>query len=483
MTAQEYLEDLQAVYRWYQYLLDILHKRRDLLTDSRRLIDELLTNTEVDAPTDDTFHYGHELSKTIVDRMAKDRPKEWRERYVADLDAYLAGTRPEVGWALKTHNEFLGVYALNSTNLDIAVGELETVSFNASAIPVPGQVNSWVIALNRGSSAIVYEVARALVGTFSMNDGKAPVTNTLTIQEAGQIIHDRMNHYIHLGVPYGNDYDISLAQIALASSVTTMAERFVYAHEMSHIFLGHLNGAPLQALPGDCSGVEQITHDSDQEHQADIIAWQLLTSVFVKSMSDLQMAFAGASLFLQVADLLEHAEDLTAIGTHPPALERRAFLYESARRTANEAGVSFEQIAVIEQAMSHQLDRVLQETPPLPDGCPLEELLDKSSRVIPDYTTFHQEVLVLLSFSAPSKLCRKLGRALGKAEKELRELGIDINKAPDEGALPLNQALLEAARLPFNTLKLVRGMMMIYLIPEINHLIERYRDEYLKEVI
>jgi Zn-dependent protease with chaperone function len=471
MTGQEYLEDLQAVYRRYHYLLNILQMRRDLLAGK-----------EIHPPTDeDVPRYFRNLAATSADNLPIDLPEELRAKVVADVAAYSAGVRPEVGWVQKRHNEFL-TNAPNLASLDIAVGELETASFNASAIPVPGRTNSWVIALNHGVSAVTYEVARTIAGTLNVNIGEARGAEALTSRQAGQILHERLNNYVYLGVPWGDEYNVSRESIVLASIVTTMAERFVYAHELSHIILRHLDGAFLRALHGDWSEAEQTIHRLDQEQEADLLAWELVTRVIVKSINDLQMAYAGASLFLQVADLLERAEDLTAIGTHPPARQRLSSLREAVQRTVNKVGVSFEQVAMIERALSHGLERVLQETPPLPGSDPLEELLDRvSSPSIPDYISFQNEILALLSHSAPSKLCRALGRAMGRAEKDLRDLGIDLNKAPEEGAPPLDQAVLQAARQPFNKLKLLIGLLRLYLTPEIGQFIERSRDEYQKE--
>src|SRR5438067_341042 len=130
MTAQEYLEERQRLYRRYDYLVKILQTRRDLVT-----------STKLDVVADnDIPHYTCEIVATTVDGLMKDTPEELRERMKVDVVAYLTGTHPEIGWVQRAHNAFLGKLPdmASIENLDIAVGELETASFNGSAIPVPG---------------------------------------------------------------------------------------------------------------------------------------------------------------------------------------------------------------------------------------------------------------------------------------------------------------------------------------------------------
>jgi Zn-dependent protease with chaperone function len=331
MTAQEYLEELQSVYRHYHYLLELVQDRRDLFARNK-----------VRPPTADKDipRYARELAAaTLMDVLPNATAKELRDKLEYDVASHIARTRPELGWAQRAHSQFLSHASdmakdLFTQNLDIAVGVLETASFNASAIPVPERERSWVIALNQEVSTVVYEVARTIAGTFNVRIGKAVGNEALSPKRAGRILHERLNHYMHMGIPYGNEYKVSREQIVLASNVTTMAERFVYAHELSHIILGHHVGAPLRALPDDWSEAVETVHEMDQEQEADLLAWELLTRVFVGSMGEFQMAYAGSFMFLRVADLLERAAEVVAVSTHPPASQRLVYLTEGAQRTA-----------------------------------------------------------------------------------------------------------------------------------------------------
>ena len=476
LTAAEYLQELTTVYKRYTYLMEILQTRHEWSISGR--LDRSVADEDIP-------RYARELARSSVANLITLMPKEKQEAIEADVARYLAGRKPELGWAARAHRAFLQRASDTAreifSSIDIAVGNLPTASFNASAIPVPGSKNSWVVALNDGVSALVYEVARTTAATLKIRVGQETDSEALSDLEAGRILYERFNCYVHLGVPYGSEYKVSPKQVFVASRVTTMAERFVYAHELAHIILHHHDHAALRALPGDWSGAQQTIQRPDQEIEADILAWQLLARVFAESGADLQTAYAGSSLFLKAADILEGAEDLTAVGTHPPARERLEFLHEAVHRTATELGVAFEQITAIGKGMSNGLERAIEAAPPLPGACPFEELLDRaSSSIIPDYMSFQDEVLAMLSHSAPSKLCRVLGRAMGRAERDLRKLGI-IDESATNQDRTFDEATISAGRKPFAKFKLVAGLLGLYLTPEIGRFIERYRAEYLEE--
>jgi hypothetical protein len=473
MIAQDYLEQLQRAYRRFDYLVEILFDRRDIML-GRELNDE----------DDDTPRHARELASHTLDRLFTDLPDETRAQLKAELSSQIAGKSPQHGWAQRHHSDFLNrasdAKAIFDT-LDLAVGELESASFNASAIPVPGAESAYVIALNKGLSLLVYEVARTVAGTYNVpmgSESSEPV-DLLTQERAARVLFEKLNCYLHLGIPYGDECEVSQQQIIIASMVTTMAERFAYLHEISHIILGHLSGAPLVALEGDWSDARHTTHESEQEHEADILAWNMLAGMFVRNMSELQMAYAGSSLLLSVSGILEEANDVAAVGTHPPAIRRKAYLDEAVKGTLNEFGVPFEQASMIERAMIDRLKSVRAKMAVLPGECPFGAILDQAaSPWIPDYMSFQSMVLSLLSHSAPNKLCRAMGYALGRAETELGELGW-LTETESEGSNP-HRGTIDDARAPFNKFKLVRGLVGLYLIPEISRFIERYRKEYLE---
>ena len=64
---------------------------------------------------------------------------------------------------------------------------------------------------------------------------------------------------------------------------------------------------------------------------------------------------------------------------------------------------------------------------------------------------------IALLWGTTHKLCRELGRTMGRAEQELLALGIDVRKEQEANAFPLSTEVLEAARAPFSTFMLIAG--------------------------
>ena len=204
-------------------------------------------------------------------------------------------------------------------------------------------------------------------------------------------------------------------------------------------------------------------------------------------MSKVQEAYTRAWLFLRLAGLLERLEDLSAVGTHPPAAKRLAYLRAAGQRTAEAFGVQFEQLEVIAVGFDSAFERLMEHCPPLPGLSPLEELLERihtaelgiSSLMVTGRA--RREVLNLLGCGAPGKLCRELGRSLGRAEHELRALGIDVRHSRSEDR-PSTATDLEAFRKPLERFMLIAGINEAYLVPEITRFIDRPHEEYLREM-
>src|SRR5262249_37592373 len=185
------------------------------------------------------------------------------------------------------------------------------------------------------------------------------------------------------------EWEIGKEHLYFAYRVSQMAERFVYSHEVAHILLNHTERAGRMAVPADFQNAQQLAVAPEKEHEADLLGWNLLVHVFVlgtpaATALDLQFAYAGAHLFLQLAGLLESVEDLLAIGTHPPAAERLANIREAAAEMALQQSMSFERVAAIAMGLDTALARVMERCPPLPGRSPIDELLSGMS-IQPDY--------------------------------------------------------------------------------------------------
>lgn len=474
MTADDYLEQLQANYRRYDYLLEILRKRRELIFKS----------------VSGSLEAGSTLEQMPVSKQPRELevPAGLLEDVAAAFEQLVEGSvgRRRVvdpqprGWLETAHDEFQerapdeASQAFGGGN-DVAVGLLASASFNASAIPVPGATRSWVIAMNNGISQLVYEVARVVAQTLNVTaDHTGGSTEPLSNERAAGALFERLNNYVHLGVAFGTDSPASFHQKFLASSATTMAERFAYLHEVSHILLRHHDHCEHRLLPDDWSAAQQVVHAPEQEHEADSKAWQLLSKAFVRSPAELQLAYAGVCLLMTVADILERASDSVAVGTHPPALVRLSRLQEAVDRESRAAGLPFDRVADIQRALCDRLQQIMVLAPSLPGVSPLQALLDDaSSAAIPDYMSFQDQVLAMLCHGAPTKLCKALGVASAQAERQLSRFSAKASAVPD-------RETLRATRQAMNKWKLVNGLVGLYLVPDIAKLIDRHRLDSLR---
>ncbi len=269
----------------------------------------------------------------------------------------------------------------------------------------------------------------------------------------------------------------------MASTLTTMAERFVYLHEIGHVILHHHEGAGTRNVPGDWSAATEAVHTPEQEFEADLFSWQLLTTTFVGSPGELQFACAGATLFLRVAGLLEQLEASSPGATHPPASDRLSFLRAAAMDTGRTLDLDVNRVLDIDPACGARFDDLLSAGAPLPGKCTWSNLLEEcAASPVPDYLRFQNEAMSVLSAAAPTKACNVLGHALAKAERELRCLGVldgEEKSAHDEG---WNEETLGAARRPLNNLKLMQGLVSLYLTPDIAKHIERSRRDWLRRL-
>ena len=341
MTAAEYLNERQRLYRRYMYLVDIIHERESMMLDARRRA------------------AGEDTSNAALDRLVAQR-----ERGASDVDF-------DEGYAKRAHDVVARHMSDEGRQIlsrfDLAVGELETANFSATTLPVPGESNAFVLAFTRGLSGLTYEVARHLFATVGVTAGDEQAAPTLTLKEAARLLHARLRRFIHLGVPYGDEFPISPTQIRAASTVTTYAERFVYCHEIGHVLLGHLASASVVEVTDDyLLPMAATLQPFEQEYEADTFAWHLLGGTLIRTPTDWQLRLAGMTLFFETVHLLENANDSVVAETHPPARERIVALHALASAEAQRLGAPMEAAFSTARFVSERLASLVALMPALP---------------------------------------------------------------------------------------------------------------------
>ncbi len=449
MNAQEYLAQLQSCYKRYD----------SLLQEAQRFGEKSFFDS-------------------ALDEFMPNASPALRALFAAEFTSNGA-VMPKKGWVQTVHTDFLNCLSERYQpvldrlgEFDIAVGELPSASFNGSAIPVLGEPRSWVVALNTGVQMLMYAVARALVSSSSgdLSHEQFGEISADGAQKPLNFLYDILNAYITLGTGYSfTPYETSPDTIYYSTLIATMAERFIYAHEISHILLDHTVDTRLQALPEDWSDAKHAVHESAQENDADLVAWSLLVATWVKSHDDLKTAYLGVSLFFRIADILEHTDKLTPINTHPPASDRHAFIAAAAKLTADQLGLSLDEAIKLDNVLSTALDRSMRHKPALPTKSPFDELLELSEKGNPpDYASFKYGCSLMFSWSAPYKMCRAFGYAIAKSEKEMESLKLPPQEWDDNTLRK------------FNRHKLLLYFRSQCLPSDIDRYVERYRTEYAK---
>lgn len=125
---------------------------------------------------------------------------------------------------------------------------------------------------------------------------------------------------------------LSEAEMALASELTAEIDRFLFAHEMAHVLLGHFaeGRQALGALVGPSTTADGAI---DREHAADLLALTLLLDDIDQGTTgteQLPMRLAAVRLALVLIDRYERTCFVLQPVSHPPAAARFALLTDRA---------------------------------------------------------------------------------------------------------------------------------------------------------
>lgn len=216
---------------------------------------------------------------------------------------------------------------------EVVFGTLPTGEVNAIAIQVPGE--GVVVALNHGIFMFIYKLAK-LVQSFIPLKGEEggflifsteekDILHSLNINKEGHICFiDVLYGYLVLGHPgYARRFKKNPPMHTVAL-LTGTAERFVVAHEYSHIILRH--GASTEKRLLGKVEVEEIPRSWRDELEADRLALQITMALNLKNRYDPSMSFGGIDFFFSCVEILELATGAGSSKTHPSAVMRREAL-------------------------------------------------------------------------------------------------------------------------------------------------------------
>ncbi len=223
----------------------------------------------------------------------------------------------------------------------IAVGEIITNDFNASACRVPFG-SSHIVIVNHGLIRLFYAVAMASAHWMALEG-----TDKRRAQLASKALKFELAFNIKLYLetrglrsePF--KFGIDGYAMAMACTLTSAATIFVLGHEFAHCVLpGHLDDSYLMVTAVNNEQVQMFSRSQRQEIEADraatLVAWNWYVSQ--NDPYSLALGLAGFEMVFGTLRLLEGAA--TKRTTHPYAMERLA-QYRVAMRNAPQSPVKY----------------------------------------------------------------------------------------------------------------------------------------------
>jgi hypothetical protein len=151
--------------------------------------------------------------------------------------------------------------------------------------------------------------------------------------------------------PLVQDWPVGPREQRTAENYTTLAERFVIAHEVAHILRGHLIADASEVDVAQASALELDKRQFQQEHEADVLGALLTVDSTSKEGIDPRAAVAGVYFFFLALQLVETVGAIHVDDSHRPAKERLALCDYA-------MGQRYSQVPNLRQA-AHQTDELL----------------------------------------------------------------------------------------------------------------------------
>jgi hypothetical protein len=223
----------------------------------------------------------------------------------------------------------------------VVVSTLDTHYVNASSWALPD--GTALIVLNRSLITLVYEISRAIAGRAVTNTDEEP---PVSLETAGHAVVAVMDWVRTCSTADAVTLDLPAQSVPIAYMICQAAERFILAHEVAHLVLGHHDGCMgtgRQILMAACDGPPEwasaeeatVARLHGEEHEADVLALALVLGAGHGSQANLDpvILFGAVQLFFRIQEEIESFTVSNAAGvvpssagTHPAADLRSAVL-------------------------------------------------------------------------------------------------------------------------------------------------------------
>lgn len=208
----------------------------------------------------------------------------------------------------------------------VPIGILNSAEFNGFAVRVPG--GGHVAVLNSSLLGILHGVNKTLM-KFTVADENEPELDNATLEALIDRLLDRLPDFARSVVTQNRQkppfpIEVGYGQLTLANIYTSIQELFCFAHEYSHILLGHVEAYEKHSdVFGKSITVDVYQRSREQELAADTHA----AGIILKCQhGDPNMQAIGLVILFNLLALCEKIRPGRSARTtmHPPPEKRKA---------------------------------------------------------------------------------------------------------------------------------------------------------------
>ncbi|XVQ06623.1 hypothetical protein ACQP1W_28675 [Spirillospora sp. CA-255316] len=228
-----------------------------------------------------------------------------------------------------------------------AVGLLRTGQLNAASMRVPGTSDAYLVLFEDQMISFTQRLGRAIAWAIDQGPNDANGRYMFDWSESSTAkrlkAHPEVaEHFTSLVVDYAVtgmvgalDVETAPARAQLASRLSNALQYFVLGHEYAHIMLRHVDVSPTRKAVLPAAEAEVLMHSWRDEIQADQTGLALaLSAGSVYGAHPFPQTVMGACLFFEALEVMDRAvallqtgdEDSRQLGSHPPAVARKAAL-------------------------------------------------------------------------------------------------------------------------------------------------------------
>lgn len=229
----------------------------------------------------------------------------------------------------------------------VFAGEFPTGDYNALIAKVPDE-KRYVILMNVGLLALLHDVAKVIVfsewpkggnGSAELPTGTSPSGESLD-KEGREYFRDVIRNYVEFEnyVRPPRRFAPSGKTNLVADLLAWAAYRFVLAHEIAHVVLGHLDHAEAGVITvrGSEVKIPVLNKPMKEELYADTLGGQILMAALFKNWKSRSlegpMWYTGPFFFLALAEIVDRVLSVES-ATHPPGKIRCMVLEEFMKKT------------------------------------------------------------------------------------------------------------------------------------------------------